>query len=297
MIILNKWTILGGDGRQIALLHLLREKGISVSAWGIGEESTETDWRNAVRDAEVILLPLPSSGDGVRIRSPFREGLGLRFSCLLETLSPNTLICGGRLPQIWVEQARQARLRVLDYFDSEALQLRNALPTVEGAILLALQALPVTLDGCEIAVLGYGRIASLLAEKLTALGAIVTVYARKERDLIHARLRHCQSVHLCGSDERSSLCGLSKSCRMVINTVPVPLITEPILQCWPKTCLLMELASLPGGFDIAAAERLGFARIMAAALPGKYFPETAGKILGETLIELVHAANTEDERN
>lgn len=294
---MNKWTILGGDGRQIAMLHLLRERGIPVSAWGIGDASTEADWRDAVRDAEVILLPLPSSGDGVRIRSPFREGLGLRFSCLLEALPPNTLICGGKLPQIWVEQARQAKLRVLDYFDSEALQLRNALPTVEGAILLALQALPVTLDGCEIAVLGYGRIASLLAEKLTALGATVTVYARKERDLIHARLRHCQSIRLCGSNEQSSLCGLSESCRMVINTIPIPLVTEPILKCWPKACLLMELASLPGGFDIAAAERLGFTRIAAAALPGKHFPETAGKILGETLMELVRAADTQEERN
>ena len=294
---MNQWTILGGDGRQIAMLSFFRKKGIPISAWGLGEASTETDWRNAIAGASVILLPLPASGDGVRIRSPFREGLGLRFSCLLEALPKNAMICGGRIPISWVEQAQQAGIRCLDYFNSDILQLRNALPTAEAAIQLAMQALPVTLDGCEIAVLGYGRIASLLAEKLTALGTKVTVYARKERDLVHARLRHSHSIRLTTTEKGSSLCELSKGCRMVINTIPDIVVNEEVLQCWPRECILMELASLPGGFDIAAAERLGFTRISATALPGKHFPESAGLILGETLIELISAANELEERS
>ena len=246
---MGNWAVIGGDRRQIAMLKGLRRRGISVSAWGIGEFSDSNDWQAIAKDADVILLPLPMSDDGVRIRSPLQEGVGLRFLSLLNALKPNTLILGGKFPPLWEEQAKQRGMRIYDYFLSEALQMQNALPTVEGAILLALDALPVTLDGCEVAVLGYGRIGSLLAEKLCALGAKVTVYARKERDLAHARLRHCTPVALQGADESSALCGLSDQCRIVFNTIPHVVVTEPILRCWRRDCVLMELASLPGGFD------------------------------------------------
>ena len=284
---MEKWAILGGDGRQIAMLDYFRKHEITVSAWGIGKASTSTDWKTVAKDADVILLPLPVSGDGVRIRCPLQESPGLRFLSVLELLKPHTLICGGKLPELWVEKARLAGMRVCDYFSSEQLQMRNALPTAEAALLLAMQALPVTLDGCEVAVLGYGRIGSLLAEKLLALGADVTVYARKEKDLEHARLRHCKAVPLMGSDEHSTLCGLSDGCRVVFNTVPQRIVTEAVLRHWRRDCILMELASVPGGFDTVAAEKLSFPLILASALPGKHFPETAGNILAETLIKLI----------
>ena len=283
---MRTWAIIGGDGRQISMLENFRQKQISVCAWGIGRASTASNWRSAVRNADVVALPLPATADGVRIRCPLQEELGVRFSNLLEELKPNATVYGGKIPPLWVEQAEKRGIRIHDYFSSEALQMRNALPTVEGAILLALQALPVTLQGCSVAVLGYGRIASLLAERLLALGADVTVYARKERDLEHARLRRCKAKALFGEDETSSLCELSSDCRIVFNTVPQRIVTESVLRHWRGDCVLMELASLPGGFDTVAAEKLSFPLIIASALPGKYFPETAGNILADVLIEM-----------
>lgn len=287
---MGTWAVIGGDRRQIAMLKGLRRRGISVSAWGIGEFSDTNDWQSIAKDADVIVLPLPTSDDGVRIRSPLQEGVGLRYLNLLNVLKPNALVLGGKLPALWEEQAKQRGIRIYDYFLSEPLQMYNALPTVEGAILLALDALPVTLDGCEVAVLGYGRIGSLLAEKLRNLGARVTVYARKERDLAHARLRHCTAVALQGTDEASSLCGLSDQCRIVFNTIPQTIVTEAVLRCWRRDCVLMELASLPGGFDRSAVEKLSFSWVLASALPGKYFPETAGMILADVLTDLVKEA-------
>lgn len=287
---MGTWAVIGGDRRQIAMLKGLRKRGISVSAWGIGEFSDSNDWQTVAKDANVILLPLPASDDGVRIRSPLQEGVGLRFLNLLNVLKSNTLILGGKLPPLWEEQAKQRGIRIYDYFLSEALQMYNALPTAEGAILLALDALPVTLDGCEVAVLGYGRIGALLAEKLCALGAKVTIYARKERDLAHARLRHCNAVAIEETDGLSSLCGLSDQCRIVFNTIPYVVVTESVLRCWRRDCVLMELASLPGGFDRSAVEKLSFQWILASALPGKYFPESAGMILADVLLTLVKDA-------
>ena len=172
---------------------------------------------------------------------------------------------------------------MVDYYDFDALQMKNAIPTVEGAILYALRELPVTLDGTAVAVIGYGRVASLLAERLLALGASVTVYARKERDLLHASLRHMRSVRIIGEGVESSLCAISTDCRMIFNTVPQRIFTEEILSSLPKSCMLMELASPPGGFDPALAEAMGLRCVLAPALPGKCFPESAGRILAEVL--------------
>jgi len=280
----------GGDRRQIEAAKYLHGMGISVDTWGLGDCSAKSDWKRAVQDADILLLPLPITTDGVRIQCPLNEGIGIRFLSLLEVVRPDALIFGGKIPDLWMEQAKQAGRSVCDYFLSESLQMKNALPTVEGAIMLAMQALPVTLDGCAVAILGYGRIASLLAQRLVALGADVTVYARKERDLAHARLRHCNAIALKGADENSSLYALSDRCRIVFNTVPGRIISEKVLENWRRDCVLMELASLPGGFDTVAVEKMGFPLILAQGLPGKHFPETAGKIIAQTVLDYV--ANT-----
>lgn len=272
---------MGGDRRQIAAAMYLRGKGIALTTRGLGERSVEVDWKSEVENADVLLLPLPVTTDGVRIQCPLDEGNGIRFSSLLEAVRQDAFIFGGKIPDLWVQQAKDAGVQICDYFHFEGLQMRNALPTVEGAIMLALEALPVTLDGCSVAILGYGRIGSLLAERLVALGANVTVFARKERDLAHARLRHCRSIPL----NDFSLCQLSDECRIVFNTVPERIVTEKVLMSWNRDCVLMELASLPGGFDTVFAEKMGFPLIFAQGLPGKHFPETAGKMIAETVLD------------
>ena len=52
----------------------------------------------------------------------------------------------------------------------------------------------------------------------------------------------------------------------------------------------MELASLPGGFDTFFAEKMGFSLILAQGLPGKIFPETAGRIIAETVLDYLDNA-------
>lgn len=284
---MRKWMLIGGDKRQISLLENFQKRGILVSSWGIGKEEMETDWIREVETADVVVLPLPVTDDGVRIRCPLHSDIGMRFLSLIEHMKSDSIILGGKIPTLWIEQAERAGIVICDYFQSETLQMRNALPTVEAALFLAMQALPVTLDGCKTAVLGYGRIASLLAEKLVALGAEVTVYARKEKDLAHARLRHCTAVPICKKSGVSSLHDISEDCRIVFNTIPHLVVTESILRNWRRDCVLMELASFPGGFDTVSVKEFAFPFILASALPGKHFPETAGNILADTLLDLV----------
>ena len=287
-------ALLGGDARQLPVARRLAE-GYEVLVWGLdglaGEASGVhvcADWRQAIKGADAILLPLPCSADGVRVFAPYSaDAEGIRLDVLLGELKKDVLLLGGRLPEAMRRRAEERGVRWVDYLESEVLQLRNALPTAEGAIAIAMRELPVTLDGACVAVVGYGRIGSLLAQKLRALGAEVTVYARRAEQRALATLQGAKALPLTDGEGRSCLSALPRGLRVLFSTVPHPLLSESVLRDFPRECLLVDLASPPGGVDRAAAAALGIKTVWGSALPGRYAPESAGEILGQTLAELL----------
>jgi dipicolinate synthase subunit A len=198
---------------------------------------------------------------------------------LLFHSAPEKLWLVGRFGETFRLRAEKEGLRWIDYFESEILQLKNALPTAEGAIEIAMRELPVVLDGTKVAVIGYGRIGEVLAAKLKALGAEVTVYARRPSVCTRVELSGCLAKQITQESDLSFTSGT----RVVFNTVPSQLITRSVLETLPKDCIIIDLASAPGGVDMSAAEALGIRSVWATALPGKYAPESAGKILGQTV--------------
>jgi len=71
---------------------------------------------------------------------------------------------------------------------------------------------------------------------------------------------------------------------LVVNTVPAPVLDEYRLKGLNKDCLLLDIASAPGGVDRAAAKRLGIPYIWALSLPGKTAPKTAAHIIQKSII-------------
>lgn len=286
-------AVIGGDARQIGAAKALAMRGVCVYVWGnaTAKEITLpirhcTDWRDAVRGANVLLLPLPMSGDGVHLHAPIAEGeKGIRLDSLLKE-AEERLILGGKIPESFSLRAQERGVHCIDYFNSEILQLKNALPTAEGAIEIAMHELPVTLDGAHVAVIGYGRIGDLLSLKLRALGARVTVYARRPEVLTLAQLHHCQAIML-GEETNTLLSHIPEDVRVIFNTVPACLFSEEVLRSLHRGCVFIDLASAPGGIDRVAAERFGIRCIWATALPGKYAPETAGQIIAETAMHIL----------
>ena len=63
----------------------------------------------------------------------------------------------------------------------------------------------------------------------------------------------------------------------IVNTVPAPIIGPAQLPCIRRDCVLLELASLPGGFCAEAQALPGYCA--ARGLPGKYAPEAAAAII------------------
>ena len=64
---------------------------------------------------------------------------------------------------------------------------------------------------------------------------------------------------------------------------PSVLVTAAVLAALPKGCLIVDLASKPGGRDFAAARRLGHTALHALSLPTVWAPETAGEALARTV--------------
>lgn len=291
----NKTAVLGGDARLLAAARRLADQGHEVAVWGVpgdaeafGDAVRAVDWSSAIRGASVILLPLPASSDGVRINlpadSPAKE---LRFTRLLEAITPEQRLFGGRFPPAFKAAAEERDIVLYDYSENELFQIRNALPTAEGAVEIALHELPVTLAGTPVAVIGYGRIGKVLARLLRAMDAEVTVAARRNTDLAWITLNQYHPLRIESAGGQSSLTALGDRCRVIFNTVPHWLFDRTVLSALRPDTLIIDLASSPGGVDPQAATDCGIRVIRALSLPGKCAPQTAGEIIADTVITMM----------
>ena len=284
-----KIACLGGDARSLSMMRRLAVLGADVRAFGLPEIDVNAEWSVATSLEDVLegsraaILPMPAFDHNEKLYCPLSEQTtDVCAYELFARIGGRMPVFGGRISPSVAALADQHGVTLTDYSKIDELQIRNAVPTAEGAICLAMQALDVTLDGARVAVLGYGRIGAALAERLCALGAHVTVAARNTRDVARIQCAHCRAIHLTGED---SLMPLTAGYDAIFNTIPHRVLTPRILEAMPKKTLLMELASAPGGWDADAA--IPCRTIYAPGLPGKYAPKTAGVIVADTLLPLL----------
>ena len=258
-----KIGVVGGDKRSVEVIKILRKQGFEVSVWGIdctylALDLCKDNCEDAVSDADIVVLPTPPSEDEVRVNCPlFSKESGIKLHKLLELLPEKAVILGGRMSPRLRDFAAKRGLKAFDYFNREELLIKNAVPTAEGAIGIAIEKSPKTLFGAEIAILGFGRIGEALAYRLKGLGAKITVYARKGASVAKAESEGMGGAKICYSNGTSSLAELAKGYDIIYNTIPYWVVTEDIIQNMPKSTLIVDLASAPGGFDMVAAKKYG----------------------------------------
>lgn len=282
---LNLWVI-GGDMRQAKLAELLADDGHTVHAFALEqlgklpgvlpEESLE-----GVALADCVVLPLPVEGESGLLNAPLSERAH-PLEEVLDALRPGQVLCGGRVSANAADLAARRGLTMHDYFAREELIVANAVPTAEGAIQIAMEELPITIHGARALVIGYGRLGRALSQRLAGLGAKVSVAARKFADLAWAE--SCGY----GIEHTGQLEGWLCCYDLVVNTVPARILSEEDLEDLRPGCLVIDLASKPGGVDRKAADRLGRQVIWALSLPGKVAPVTAGGAIRSTIYNMLH---------
>lgn len=292
-----KIALLGGDRRQIYTLAALSLAAGELFVCGLPKDMVSevcTDkvhpcdsLAEAITDAAVIVLPFPTSSDGVKISCPLdREGAlcDVKLNSLLPYLDSSVTVIGGKIPPAFACAAQDRGARVFDLLELDSFEIKNAYITAEAAVSVAMNNLNKCISASKIAITGFGRISKQLSRLLFALGADITVAARKESDLAFAETLGYSTVKIEGERWCDAL---AKGYDVIYNTVPHTIFDREFLKSVSKKTLIVELASVPGGFDISAAQELGTNISWALSLPGKYAPESAGALIGECICKLI----------
>ena len=275
----NIWLV-GGDERQAVLAGLLADDGHRVHVWGMEQRLRCESSLHGIEEADCVILPLPAANGVGELNAPLAK-TPLMTGEVLTCLRPGQTVLAGKVSP-WLRGVAETKgLNLLDYFAQEELALLNAIPTAEGAIRIAMELLPVTIHGTAILILGFGRLGQALAPRLQALGADVTVAARRSEQRALAAVLNLRADDLEGMKERLYRYDL------IINTVPAQVLGVEELAAMKVHAVVIDLAALPGGVDDESAAALDVKVVHALALPGKEAPLTAGRYLRDTVYHLI----------
>jgi len=271
-LIIMKYALFGGDDRIVILRRLLIADGHDVKCFALEKAITgEASAENAAAGADCVILPLPCERDGF-LNAPYCENK--YYICdLLDTISPGTIVCAGKASCLEAECEKRSLL-LQDYFAREDFAVLNADLTAEGTTQLIMRNSKSALRGKSILICGFGRIGKLLALKLLAFGAKITVAARSSGQLAWAKCIGCETRDLSPcKGERFDF---------VVNTIPHPLFGADFLSEL-RGATLIELASAPHGFSQEEASALKLELILALGLPSVCTPISAGGIIRDII--------------
>ena len=286
-----KFALIGGDARMGWLAALLAEEGHGVRCFALEKAALPRPIpqcgspEGCVYGADWVVLGVPAERGGLLL-TPLSVQT-LRTQELLAALWPGQTLCGGLFDQATSLAAVRAGLTVCDLMARRDFTVGNAALTAEGAIGLLIRESAHSLWRSRVLVTGWGRIASLLAPRLRALGAEVTVAARKAGDRAAAE---AWGLRACRFAELPALAG---DFDYLVNTVPAEVLPEPVLRRVRPDALLLELASAPG-FDRDKAGELGLKTLTAPGLPGKTAPCAAAALMRDTIRTVIREREEND---
>jgi len=280
-------AVIGGDMRQVSVAECFLSDGYDVSVYGFDKKvlphqiPSSESLTNALDGCKTVVLGITPCDEKMKISTPFFKE-ALSADCLAAHLSPECTIIGGKLSSGFIELCKKQGISCIDYACREDFAVLNAVPSAEGAIAIAMQELPVTLHETKCLVTGFGRIGKILARILYSLGADVTCTARKSHDLAWINALGYKAVHT------DNLISCVHNVPVIFNTVPNHIFSRDILRNITPGTLIIDLASKPGGVDMESATALGIKVIWALSLPGKTSPVTAGKIIKDTIVNILN---------
>ncbi|UPM53016.1 dipicolinic acid synthetase subunit A [Gottfriedia acidiceleris] len=281
-------AVIGGDARQLEVIRKLTELDAKVTL--IGFEQLDSGFTSASKelmadanfeDLDAILLPVPGTNiEGVVDTIFSNEKVVLTKEILDSTPSHCTIYSG--ISNSYLDSIVTASNRKLvKLFERDDVAIYNSIPTVEGTIMMVIQHTEYTIHNSKVAVLGLGRTGMSVARTFHSLGAKVKVGARKSEHIARIVEMGLEAFEFKNIEEAI------KDVDVVINTVPVQIVTASVISKLQPHSLIIDLASKPGGTDFRYAEKRGIKALLAPGLPGIVAPKTAGQIIGNVLTQLL----------
>lgn len=284
----RKLVFLGGDARQLEVIRQVTE--MDASATLVGYDKLDASFLDTkvmpltlevFTDADAVVLPVAGMDNDGKVDTRFADApLHLRQEHFA-AMRPGTYVFSGIAGQKLSAYCDEYQLRLVKLMELDEVAILNSIPTAEGAIALAMQHTDITIHGATVTVLGFGRCGITLARTLYALGAHVKVSTRdpaSEARIYEMGLTPIPSDQLAGHLDDEDI---------IFNTIPHPVLTASVLAGLKKSCVVIDIASKPGGTDFRYAERRGMKALLAPSLPGLVAPKTAGRIIGNTVCRML----------
>lgn len=270
--------IFGGDRRQMYMAEAFLQKGYRVAIYSLdgtiqhkkcNQMSTLSE---LFEKCKVLIGPIPVSRDQVTITSKIIN-TDLTIAHVAYLLTQEHTFIGGAIPSPITELCDNKQIPYYDLMKNEKITILNAIATAEGTIMETIASSGRNLHGSNCLVLGYGRCAKVLAAKLKALDAYVTVAARSKDALAYAEAAGLLTVYL--PDIKCIL----PSYHYIFNTIPSLVLDKDALELVDKDVTIIDIASAPGGVDYEYAKQQNINARLCLGLPAKVAPKTSADIL------------------
>lgn len=281
-------AFMGGDARQLEVIQKFTELDATIFLIGFnnlgrqlsGVTNSELS-PDLLKQIDVFILPAVGTDDTGRVESIFsQDELKLtneHIGALPLHAKVYTGLAKGYLKQLCAAQS----IGLVELFDRDDVAIYNSIPTAEGALMMAIQNTDITIHGSICMVLGFGRTGFTMARTLQGLGALVKVGVRKPEHYARAWEMGFQPFYT--RDLYSEVANID----LLFNTIPTMIVTAQVITNIPHRAVIIDLASKPGGTDFRFAEKRGVKALLAPGLPGIVAPKTAGRIMANTLSQLI----------
>ncbi len=287
----HSFAVIGGDTRSIYLIDSLISDGHDVYIHALERQIANKsaviigDLRSVFSDVDFIILPMPISKDN-KLNAPFCNKDYYVEEVLNLIPSEKTVFAGG-VPFKILQKAKDNNINLIDYLKRDELAILNGIPTAEGALQIAMEEMTITIHDSSVLVLGYGNIGKILCRLFDSLGANVTACARSKKDIAFIKTLGYTAVYTHLIDDYLNKFDL------IINTIPAKVLSKERLDKISNNCLIIDLASKPGGVDFEEALILSKKVIWARSLPGKVAPQSAAIFIKDTIYNIIR----EEEEN
>lgn len=275
-------SVIGGDKRIVELVKLLKKDENEICLFGFGQCDELQSFKQAsnldeaLQNSKLVITSIPLSKDGKTINTRYTEKTIL-IEDFFQKAKGKKIVTGNITDEISKFIELDNKNELIDVMKCEELTVKNAIPTAEGAIQIAMEKSQITIHDSKCLVLGFGRIGKILAKMLNGFGAEVYCEARKQQDLAWIKTYGYRPVHLNNVEK------VLGRCDFIFNTIPFMILDERKLNLINKQSVIIDLASKPGGIDFETAKKLDLQVDWALALPGRVASKTAAKYIYETM--------------
>ncbi|PAV28848.1 dipicolinic acid synthetase subunit A [Virgibacillus profundi] len=280
--------LIGGDARYLEIIDKLVNEGVKVYLIGYDQLSfnnpniinSKIDKIN-FKAIDAIILPVAGTDTAGEVEAIYSDNTVYLSEEMLIQTPEHCIIYTGTTNSFLNTAVKSANRKLIVLFDRDDIAIFNSIPTAEGALNLAIEETDFTIHGANVMVLGFGRVGFTVARLFDSVGANVSVAARRPSAI--ARIKEMGLTSVKVSEMEQEITDMA----ICINTIPQQILNEKVISAMDKSALIIDLASKPGGMDFAFAKKKGVKAIHALGMPGKTAPKTAGRIIGEVLLELL----------